>query len=283
MGKHVIDVCIYHSVDLDGECSAAIVVKKFPDVKLMPYNYGQDFDLSEVEGKNVIMVDLGFQPFHRMTRLYEVAESLVWVDHHKSNVTEFERYGLRDAKVILDTTKAACELTWEYMYPGIRTPRGVYLLGRYDVWDHEDPESIPFQYGMRAIQSSPKEDIWRWVLSESSIDRVVNAGKDIVPYQKKKDDEYAKAYSFVVKFEGLRVIACNIGHSGSQLFDSVYDVEKHDAMMSFCMTNSQKYAVSLYSTKPSVDVSEIAKKYGGGGHRGASGFQCDSLPFKSGE
>ena len=28
-----------------------------------------------------------------------------------------------------------------------------------------------------------------------------------------------------------------------------------------------------------VDTSEIAKKYGGGGHKGASGFNCDILPW----
>jgi nanoRNase/pAp phosphatase (c-di-AMP/oligoRNAs hydrolase) len=29
-----------------------------------------------------------------------------------------------------------------------------------------------------------------------------------------------------------------------------------------------------------VDVSEIAKRYNGGGHKGASGFQSKELPFK---
>jgi uncharacterized protein len=28
-----------------------------------------------------------------------------------------------------------------------------------------------------------------------------------------------------------------------------------------------------------VDVSKIAVKYGGGGHKAASGFQCKELPF----
>ena len=41
--------------------------------------------------------------------------------------------------------------------------------------------------------------------------------------------------------------------------------------------DGDKWTVSLYST--SVDVSEIAKKYGGGGHKGASGFHCKELPF----
>jgi nanoRNase/pAp phosphatase (c-di-AMP/oligoRNAs hydrolase) len=40
--------------------------------------------------------------------------------------------------------------------------------------------------------------------------------------------------------------------------------------------------VTLYSNQ--VDVSEIARKYGGGGHRGAAGFQFDRAggPFPEG-
>jgi nanoRNase/pAp phosphatase (c-di-AMP/oligoRNAs hydrolase) len=36
----------------------------------------------------------------------------------------------------------------------------------------------------------------------------------------------------------------------------------------------------MYTDKPNIDVGAIAKRYGGGGHVGASGFQCVSeLPF----
>jgi nanoRNase/pAp phosphatase (c-di-AMP/oligoRNAs hydrolase) len=37
--------------------------------------------------------------------------------------------------------------------------------------------------------------------------------------------------------------------------------------------------VSLYSTKPEIDCGEIARTFGGGGHKGAAGFQCTELPF----
>lgn len=37
------------------------------------------------------------------------------------------------------------------------------------------------------------------------------------------------------------------------------------------------WTYSMYSK--TVDVSNIAKKYGGGGHRGAAGFNTDKLIF----
>ena len=41
------------------------------------------------------------------------------------------------------------------------------------------------------------------------------------------------------------------------------------------------WSVSLYHAKhrKELDLSLIAVKYGGGGHRGACGFTCDKLPF----
>lgn len=46
------------------------------------------------------------------------------------------------------------------------------------------------------------------------------------------------------------------------------------------MTETEKqFTVSLYSE--TVDVGAIAKAHGGGGHKGAAGFVCDTLPWKT--
>ena len=39
----------------------------------------------------------------------------------------------------------------------------------------------------------------------------------------------------------------------------------------------KKWVVSLYTTKINIDVSKIAKLYGGGGHKGAAGFVSDDI------
>lgn len=42
--------------------------------------------------------------------------------------------------------------------------------------------------------------------------------------------------------------------------------------------DGKRWTVGLFTSK-SIDVSEIAIKYGGG-HSSAAGFVCDELPFK---
>ena len=50
-------------------------------------------------------------------------------------------------------------------------------------------------------------------------------------------------------------------------------------MLTFGWRKGQ-WAVSLYSSNADIDVSKIAKAKGGGGHKGAAGFQCKTLPFE---
>ena len=44
--------------------------------------------------------------------------------------------------------------------------------------------------------------------------------------------------------------------------------------------DGENWTVSMYTGHQDVDVSEVCKKYGGGGHRGAAGFTCEEIPFK---
>jgi oligoribonuclease NrnB/cAMP/cGMP phosphodiesterase (DHH superfamily) len=84
------------------------------------------------------------------------------------------------------------------------------------------------------------------------------------------------AYAEVV----YSVIAANMGARGSDRFASVYQPEKHELMLGFAYENTGKVTVSLYSTNPDIDCGAIAKLCGeagpfpgGGGHKGAAGFQ----------
>jgi oligoribonuclease NrnB/cAMP/cGMP phosphodiesterase (DHH superfamily) len=278
--------CFYHSADLDGHCSGAIVNKFYEGVDLRPIDYGQPFPWGDItEGETVFMVDFALQPFSDMLKLSKMCK-LVWIDHHvsalKAYVEVWEEHGdiegLRDAKV------GACELTWRQFYPDTPMPDAVRFLGMYDSWRHgDDDECLDFQYGMRVLDTDPKigkhRSSWDMLLSNNnSMSGIRAAGCHARVYQKQQDAQYLKAASFETNFANLRCIAVNKLLTSSQLFASVWDPDKYDAMLTFGWKNGS-WTVSLYSTKEDVDVSVIAKAHGGGGHKSASGFQCTTLPF----
>lgn len=129
--------CIYHSRDLDGWTSAAIIQYKYPDVKLIGYDYGQAIPKTLVKGP-VIMVDVAF-PMEEMYKL-SIEHELIWIDHHISSIKEYfkmQKTVGNFLEPVLDPTRAACESAWEYIFPDKPMPEPVRLLGMYDSFRHK--------------------------------------------------------------------------------------------------------------------------------------------------
>jgi oligoribonuclease NrnB/cAMP/cGMP phosphodiesterase (DHH superfamily) len=275
--------CFYHSADFDGKCSGAIVRLKHPDCDLIGIDYGDPFPWDSVHDDEVLfMVDFAVQPNTDMERLYaKTAGKLVWIDHHK---TALEWAGLSGfdnvCKGVRALDLAACELTWNYLYPQAEMPEVVWLLGRYDIWKHDNPRVLPFQYGMRLLNPAADDvGVWRSLFDgHTTIEGVVEKGLIVQAAQEQSHAGVCKMAGFDLEWEGLRWTAVNGPYRGSMVHKSRFDHIKHDAMLGFYWTGSL-WMLSLTTDKPDVDVSSIAKKYGGGGHKGAAGFQSPTLPF----
>lgn len=288
-------LCFYHSADNDGHCSGAIVKYFNPDCELIGYNYGDAFPWDRVQGQDVVMVDVSLQPWSDMQRLAAETKSLTWIDHHKTAYDEYwakdfpnDRPDNREMPVTVryNPDKAACEIAWEY-YASLggseagTSPQSVFWLGRYDIWKHsENPGSLEFQYGIRMYNTRPdNQEFWQKLFKFTTFAcQVRDEGELLLRYETEQNRKFAGAFSFETELDGLRCIAVNKGFTNSLVFDSVYDPAKHDAMLSFCWRGG-RWNVSLYSTKPEIDVSAVCKARGGGGHKGASGFQTKTLPF----
>ncbi len=274
--------CFYHNADLDGHCSGEIIRHVFPECELIGINYGDEFPWDSIQlGEVVYMVDFSLQPFSDMVRLWHTSE-LIWIDHHKSAIEEAQASGVDFAGVQVSGI-GACALVWKFLarqrlLPE-KIPDGVRLLAEYDVWDHSDTNCLPFQYGMRLRDHAPGASVWDRVLGDLGLGFVISEGETALAYERQQNAIRAKALCFEVELHGLRCIAANQGLTNSQLFDSVWDSARYDAMLTFHWRKG-RWNVSLYSDKPEADVSIVAKACGGGGHKGAAGFQCDDLPFK---
>jgi hypothetical protein len=287
-------VCLYHGSDLDGLCSGAIYQQFHYAVEheLIPIDYGDPIPWEKLAGNDVTLIDFSLQPWQEFDKLFQVAASVCWIDHHRSAINEWKNSEQTGKwcphTTVLDETQAACELAWQHYYPGIEPPIAVQLLGRYDVWDHEaDKRVLPFQYGMRLFDLDPRnghdQDLWNSFLSEHhDVQQQVDTGNNLLKYQRQKDaTAVAKAW-FPLDWAGKRWQACNRLGKGSSFFDSVRDAGQYDGVLSFVWDGS-RWEIGLYSERDDIDCGAIAKQHGGGGHPGAAGFRCEILPFRLGE
>jgi len=280
--------CFYHSRDLDGYCSGAIIKKKFPGAELIGFDYGEEFPFNTIrEGEEVIMIDVSL-PMDQMERLAKICKgSFTWIDHHKSAIKDYEEacdlpfpedLGIN---AVLEDGMAACEGAWMHFFTNEPMPKAVELLGAYDTWRQDDKmldwenSILPFQYGMRVICNSPESFNMDLLKPKAEIHVIINNGNAIIEYQKMENEKNCNKNAFETTFDGLRAICVNGGPFNSMTFDSVWNPEKHDVMMPF-QYNGKFWTVSLYSTHDHIDCSEIAKKHGGGGHKGAAGFQYET-------
>ena len=277
--------CFYHSADLDGHCSGAIVKYFNPECEMIGINYGREFPMDTIQPlEEIYMVDFSLFPFGLMEELNEITGyNFVWIDHHETSIKLDKENHAHIAGIREPKGKAACELTWEYFTDEL-TPKTVYLLSRYDIWDHKDPWVIPFQYGLTNHNTNPNnQQLWELLFGDDDevlplIEKIVDEGTSIYNYIIRDNARYITAHSFVTEFEGYKCLVVNKLNTNSYIFKSVWNPKKHDIMIAFGWSRN-KWVVSLYS-EGSINVGEIAKKHGGGGHCNAAGFSAKELPFR---
>jgi oligoribonuclease NrnB/cAMP/cGMP phosphodiesterase (DHH superfamily) len=273
---------VYHSADLDGKMSAAIVRSKLPDALLVPWNYGDDIP-DFAEDAQLYFVDVCFP----MDKMIELAKNhpVVLLDHHKT-VLEHPRFP--ELAAIANCTlcaigQAGCELTWTAFYEGTNAPFVVRCLGRYDVWDKSFSKGKVTWEDLCCLQlvmrHATVNDL-RLALhdNEEETTERMKEGRSISDYVTCQREEMAERYAYVIKIDGIQCACMNSAERGSKVIE--HYAEEHKCPLMFVYTHTkQKFFCSFYSTDTSIDCSDIAKRYGGGGHKGAAGCEMTISQF----
>jgi oligoribonuclease NrnB/cAMP/cGMP phosphodiesterase (DHH superfamily) len=273
-------LCIYHD-DADGRCGAAIVRRALGlDVILYAMDYGDPVPWEIVERvPQVIITDFSL-PREWMMRIMN-ARRLIWIDHHKTSLE-----GLSDLEHLpgkREIDQAACVLTWEMFFPDDDLPLAVVYIGDRDVWRHAFPETKYFSEALFQEESDPSNDrLWTRLLNDDRkfVAELVERGRLLYQARINSIEHLIDRHGFEVEFEGYRTLAIN-GSASGELGEAI---RKRGFEIGYCYRESVQNGdlvtfVTLYSEQ--VDASEIAKRFGGGGHAGAAGFSFKrgTLPF----
>ncbi len=279
---------IYHRADLDGICSAAILyhVGGFRDATFIGLDYNDPFDEKAVipDGSTVVVVDFSLQPYTRMTELAKRVK-LVHIDHHISAIEALtECNDIEKYYNTLDTPYvSAAALTWAYISEAKKElgilPLAVEYISLFDTWHHFNaPDILALQLGLKANVSGYADPLWKILFHSDTVTKdMISQGSVIQKYIDAVNLGMSRN-AFDLQFEGLRFKALNAGKGGSLMFKSFNDIDDIDAYMSFGF-NGTVWTVSMYQHPKNgdSDILSIAKKYGGGGHKGACGFQIKDI------
>jgi oligoribonuclease NrnB/cAMP/cGMP phosphodiesterase (DHH superfamily) len=281
-------ICFHHN-DLDGRCSAAIVWKWYNEknydmkepINFIELDYKDDVPVLKIApGEKVIIVDFSFKP-EVMHEVFKRTSDIIWCDHHKTAAHYDYGRKLKGYREFEEKKLAGCECTWLHFFPHKPIPHAVFLIADRDCWRWSGgKETAEFNQGLKIHDTRPTSGIWNAVFYESDYhafsERVCEQGRTCLSFRDSFCNDYADSYGFETEFEGHKAFAMGIYMFGSEAFGQRF--YHYPLCLSFVYDGKQ-WVVGLYSQK--IDVGEIARQYGGGGHTGAAGFVCDKLPFNA--
>ena len=256
---------VYHDNCQDGFCAAWLFHRLYPDAEFIPAQYGQP--APDVTGKDVVIADFSY-PRETMIAMAAQANSLVCLDHHKTARADLEGvdWAALGATVVFDMSKSGAMLMWEYLWP-VPEPA---LLVRYvqdrDLWLWQEMRSREVS---AFIGSFPKDfSVWNRFESDIASGIAFTQGEAILRYQAAAVAEQCK-HAEICRFGDYRFPVLNATLLISEIGEALGKTAPFAAM--YFVRGDEK--VWSLRSDGKVDVSAIAKEFGGGGHRGAAGFR----------
>lgn len=287
------DICIYHG-NCDDGFGAAWVVQKFfgAGVEFFPGVYGKE--PPDVAGKNVLLVDFSYKRpvLDGMLRSGDPkqANTILILDHHKTAQADladiafpedsydpatwrhkFEQNCEWPVRAIFDMKRSGAQIAWDYFNDEAERPQFIDLIGDRDLWK--------FQYGDVTKRFSAA--LRTYPMTFEAWDRIADCPEDLVAegggILRAHNANIAKflADAYEMKMSGHKVPVVNVPYHYASDTAHAMLMAYPDAPFTACWFRRGDGMIqwSLRSEDSRLDVSEIAKARGGGGHRNAAGFQ----------
>lgn len=295
------DIIIYHDKCIDGFTAAWACHLRWPDADLYADNYGhgalgRSIDLADFYAKRILIVDFSY-PSGTLVEFVSVwgAHSVIVLDHHKSAQAELEIFArfkdnpkrftldvassmIEDMKrgeynaicALFDMERSGAGLAWDFAHRGKPRPRLVDLVEDRDLWR--------FAYGddsrhLNLALSSGPMDFQRWDAAAEATDDFIRQGGSIAAYRDTLIEEIVQR-AWRSEIDGKEVITVDcpyllVSEAGHRL------LELHPTAQFAALRVADQHAItfSLRSADDREDVSAVARKFGGGGHRNAAGFR----------
>ncbi len=272
-------VVIYHKGCADGVAAAWCFWKYFGD-KMEYYPGVYQEPPPDIFNRDVYLVDFSYKR-DIVDMICRYANNVVLLDHHKSALEDLD--GLEDKwdnfrNEDSHVDEAGCSIAWRYVktlsgHKDSMPPLIDYIEDR-DLWRFNLPHTREIMMAVFAneltienmdnLMSYRRVDINKRLVLEGTV------------LQKKYESDLKKVIKSCTRIFTIgshKVPCCNC--NGMFASDAGNQLAVENSFAASYYDTEKKRVFSLRSKEGGMDVSEIAKGYGGGGHRNAAGFTVD--------
>ena len=261
-------IICYHGSCPDGFGAAYAAWKKFGErAEYVPLHRGND-ELPDLTGADVYFIDFTYGK-EEMDRIASAAGRLTVLDHHE---------GVRDVVEsmehhVFDNDRSGATIAWDYFHPDVPTPKLLQFIQDDDLFHFRLPDTRsvlaylgvnPFTFEFWDETATALDDPER---GEALIATMRAYGEYF-----EKLAELAADKAHPVMFEGREVMFAT-AHPYKPMKSLVGNLlaKAHPPFALVVAAHPEGFGVSIRGDG-SIDVSEIAQKYGGNGHKSSAGF-----------
>lgn len=285
LDKRYVNCVLYHNNCCDG-FGSALVVNQYTTwpVEYIPINYGTKASdiLHKIRNKNVMICDFSFK-YNDMLEVINACNTVVVLDHHKTSEKELEK--IPDRLKRFNMNKSGVGITWEYINGDNEEMPLLYeLIQDRDLWLFNKEETKPLHSYLCSIKNDFEE--WSKLLDENILKECIKRGEEMLANERAIIRELTSSIRIVNHKDGTKVAYCYAPILKSDIATYILEeIENIDfcAIYEYSPNKNLTY-YSLRSTNDRADVSLIAERYKGGGHRNAAGFAldgyCSTLPVQ---
>lgn len=262
-------LCIYHGNCADGFGAAWVVRKALGEDNVEFYPGVYQTEPPDVTGRDVVMVDFSYKrPV--IAEMLQKAKSLTIIDHHKSAMEDLANVDIGakcSVQIHFDLNHSGAMLAWLH-YFGLTTPPALLRhIEDRDLWRFHMPATREVQ---AALFSYPYDfKVWDTLMT-TPIPELFAEGAAIERKHFKDIEELLKVCQRRLNIGFCEVPAASLPYTMSS--DAGHIMSKGEAFAACYYDTPAGRCFSLRSAEDGFDVSEIAKLYGGGGHKHAAGF-----------
>jgi len=270
-------IIIYHSDCADGFSAAWSAWKKFGNkAEYLPVKHDL-FPPAGLKNKNIYFLDFCY-PASIMEKLSNLAASITVIDHHISEKETTEKFpGLFS----LDHSGAV--LSWKFFHPKKEIPLLLKYVEDRDLWRFRLPKSKEINSYLRMF--SFDFNLWnklaRQLKMPTKRKEWIKNGSLILKYEDRVIEEIITEGAELVRFESYKIFAVNSILFRSELGNLLCRKQPPFSIVWRKEPGNLKFSLR---GNGDIDVSKIAKKYGGGGHFSAASFRLppdSKLPWRS--
>lgn len=268
-------LCIWHQGCLDGFGAAWLVLRHFgPDnVELLGGVYNEPPPPAhKLEGRTVFIVDFSYD-LQTLSFISQHAEQLILLDHHITACDAItSALQLDNVKGHFSTEHSGALLTWNWFHPNEDAPALIQHISDRDLWRFELAHTREICAALYSY--SMDFDTWNELLQRPWVEFLKEG--EALEREKQRNIEAAFEKRYIIQMCGYRVPVMNVPHqwasdAGHLMCQRLKTGRKHFSVTYFL--DSAGAQVSLRSTEDGLNVGEIAKMFGGGGHKHAAGFR----------